>query len=155
MRHVPSHGYGFKMGAGLGSIGLFHVVDLAQPYVLFVQRILPCMDMGMALSTDIARDCVQAAFGREGLSKPDQPQTEEFKLVDLMGSRRTSLGVGLVDTLPRCGLDTGAPMALWRSNWAGTPSANHPEEAFSSDIHYDARLKAMLAGRKVLNLDSV
>jgi hypothetical protein len=92
MRNVPSHGYGFKMGAGLGSIRLFHIVDLAQLYVLFVQRILPCMAMGMALSTDIARDCVQAAFGREGLSKPDQPQTEEFKLVDLMGSRRTSLG---------------------------------------------------------------
>lgn len=25
MRYVPSHRYGFELGAGLGSIGLFHI----------------------------------------------------------------------------------------------------------------------------------
>lgn len=167
MRFVLDHGYGFGLGDESGRIGLVHVDDLAQLYVLFVQRILedggeglpsgkrgivfPCV--GMALFTDIARGCVQAAFRKGALPKPDGPQTEVRS-------------VGVDEVAPYVGggeLGRHIASSLWAGHWntKGTVALKlgwhptHLKEAFSSESHYDAELEAMLAGRRVGKLDSI
>ncbi|ROV93651.1 hypothetical protein VMCG_08034 [Cytospora schulzeri] len=166
MRYVLDHGYGFKLGDGSGRIGLVHVDDLAQLYVLLVQRILedggkglpsgksgivfPCV--GMTLFADIARACDQAAFRKGILPKPDGPQTEEVRLVDVD------------EFTPYLGGELGRHIAaLWAAHWNsnGTVAAKlgwhptHPKEAFFSESHYDTELEEVLAGRRRWNLDRV
>ncbi|KUI71453.1 hypothetical protein VM1G_07024 [Cytospora mali] len=168
MQFVLDHGYGFQLGDGSGCTGLVHVDDLAELYVLFVQRILedggkdlpsgrsgivfPCV--GITLYTDIAKACVAAAFRKGVLPKPDGPQTEEVRLV------------GAEDVAPyyEAG-ELGRYIAevAWAGHWntKGTVAVQlgwkptHLKDAILSASHYDSELEAMLAGRRVLQLGKV
>lgn len=168
MQYILDHGYGFKLGEGMGRMALVHVGDLAELYTLFVQRILEdggkglpsgkrgivFTSVGTAERADMARASVQAAFRKGVLPKPDGPQTVEVRLVDI-DEVTPYIGEGE--------LGKHVASVYWAGHWntIGTVAVklgwqpSHPIEALSSESHYDSELEALMAGRRVWNLDSV
>lgn len=168
MRFVLDKGYGFRLGDGSGCIGLVHVGDLAELYVLLVQRILedggkdlpsgkdgiifPCV--GMVMYTDFAQGCIDATFRKGILPKPDGPQSKEIRTVDVD------------DVAPYFGggeLGRHIAKICWGGHWntIATTAAklgwlpSHFKEDFLSDSHFDFELEAMLAGKRLINLAKV
>lgn len=141
--------------------------DLAKLYVLIVRRILddggkdlpsgkcgivfPCV--GLVQSADLAKGCVEAAFRKGVLPKPNGPQTEEVKSAD-------------VDELASYygGGDFGRHLVelCWAGHWntKGTVAGQlgwqplYHRNEYVSESHFDSELEAILAGR-VLHIDSV
>ena len=168
IKYVLDTGFGAKLGDGSGCIGVVHIDDLAELYVLIVQRILedggkalpsgkggtifPCV--GIVLLADIAQGCVDAAFRKGVLPKPDGPQVREVREVSV-DDLAPYLGGG----------ELGRHIAQigWGGHWntIGTKAVQlgwrpaHPRDDFLLDDHFDFELEAMLAGKRVINLDKV
>lgn len=167
IRYVLDRGYGYKLGEGTGRIGVVHVDDLAQLYILLVQRILEdggkdlpsgkrgtiFPSVGMAQFADIAWACVRAAFRKGILPKKDGPQTEEVRLQNL-DDVAPFIGEGKLGKFIA---------ASWAGHWntIGTVAfklgwqPTHLMDVFSSESRYDTELEEYLAGRRGSNFDSV
>lgn len=167
-QYVLDHGYAFRMGDGTGHYGVVHVEDLADLYVLFVLHILEdggkdlpsgksgivFPNAGMVLYTEVAQGCVDAAFRKGVLPKPDGPQAAEVRLVDAEEIAPYTGGGELGKHLAKL---------AWAGHWntKGTVGfklgwkPTHLREDFLSDKHFDSELEAMLAGRRPLNGSSV
>ncbi|ROW15886.1 hypothetical protein VPNG_02558 [Cytospora leucostoma] len=167
VQYVLEHGYGFMVGDGTGRLGVVHIEDLAQLYVLIVQRILddgvkgvpsgkhgivfPCV--GLVQFADLAKGCVEAALRKGVLPKSDGPQTEYVRFADV---DEIALYYG--------GGDLGRHLVelCWAGHWntKGTVAGQlgwlplHDRDEYMSEKHFDSELEAILAGR-VLHLDSV
>ncbi|KAJ7267896.1 hypothetical protein C8J57DRAFT_1614102 [Mycena rebaudengoi] len=91
MKYVLDKGYCFALGDGTGCMDIVRVSDLAGLYSLYVQHILenrgksiptgkrriifPCVEI--MLHTDIAQGCLDVAFCRGALPRPEGPQLKE------------------------------------------------------------------------------
>lgn len=162
MRYVLARGHGFRLGDGSAVIDYVHVADLADLYVLFVRRIMADggKDMpsgregivfptaGRVLISDIARGCVDAAFARGVLPRPDTAQQPEVREIGLAEAATTTAGNVVVAEVGWAGHRRTVGTVARRLGW----EPKHGAEAWKKD--FDDELEWALQGKRGITIDN-